>query len=93
MGSSIKVACQCLQQICLCQAFLGGYWAGMVGWPQSRANLAVTSVQGTLNLWGFWGYTQTETDNLRRLLFLFPLKEFGHPSSREQCQMSPVWSA
>ena len=36
MGSSIHVACQCLQQICLYQVFLGGDWAEMVGWPQSR---------------------------------------------------------
>ena len=42
-------------EICFCQAFLGGDWAAMVGLPQSRANLAVTSGQGTLNLWGFWG--------------------------------------
>ena len=26
--------------------------AGMVDWHQSRANLVVTSGQGTLNLWG-----------------------------------------
>ena len=36
VGSSIQGACQCLQQISLYQAFLGGDWAGMVGWPQSR---------------------------------------------------------
>ena len=36
VGSSIQVACQCHQQICLYQAFLGGDWAGMVGWPKSR---------------------------------------------------------
>ena len=36
VGSSIQVACQCLQQICLYQAFLGGDWVGMVGWPQSH---------------------------------------------------------
>ena len=41
---------------------------------------------------GVLGLTPTETDHLRRL-FLFPLKEFGHPSSREQLQMSPVLSA
>ena len=39
----------------LMSGILGGYWAGMVGWPPSQANLAVTSVHGTLNLWGFWG--------------------------------------
>ena len=47
MGSSIQAACQCLQQLCLCQAFLGEERAGMVGWPQSHANFAVTSGQGT----------------------------------------------
>ena len=35
VGSSIQVACQCLQQICLYQASLGGDWAGTVVWPQS----------------------------------------------------------
>ena len=39
---------------CLCQAFLDGGWAGMVGWHQSRANLAMTSGQGTFNLWDGW---------------------------------------
>ena len=34
---------------------LGGSWAGMVGWHQSQAILAMNSGQGTLNLWGFWG--------------------------------------
>ena len=34
---------------------LDGGWAGMVGWHQSHANLAMTSGQGTLNLWGFLG--------------------------------------
>ena len=29
--------------------------AGMVSWPQSHTNFAMTSGQGTLNLWGFWG--------------------------------------
>ena len=31
-ADSIQAACQCLQQLCLCQAFLGGDLAGMVGW-------------------------------------------------------------
>ena len=43
----------------------------MVGWHQSRANLEVTSGQGTLNIWGSWGLTLTETDHLGRLLLLF----------------------
>ena len=30
-----------------------GDLAKMVGWHQSYANLAMTSGQGTLNLWGF----------------------------------------
>ena len=70
MGSSLQVhvACQCLQQICLCQAFLGRDWAEMVDWPQSRANIAVTSGQGSLNLWVIWDLTPTDTNHLRRLL-------------------------
>ena len=39
----------------LIQAFWGRVWAGTVGWHQSRANLVVTSGQGTLHLWGSWG--------------------------------------
>ena len=44
-----------LSILCLYQAFWGRDWAGTVGWHQSRANLVVTSGQGTLNLWGSWG--------------------------------------
>ena len=37
----------------LMSGIFGGGWAGMVGLSQSHANLAMTSGQGTLNLWGF----------------------------------------
>ena len=56
LHTSIQAACQCPQQLCLCQAFLDGDRAGMVGWPQSHANFAVTSGQGT-KLMGFLGLT------------------------------------
>ena len=39
----------------LMSGILGGDWAGKLDWHQSQANLAMTSGQGTLNLWGFWG--------------------------------------
>ena len=39
----------------LMPGILGGGWAGIVGWHQSHANPAITSGQGTLILWGFWG--------------------------------------
>ena len=35
-GSKHTSTCQCLERICLYQAFLDGDLAGMVGWPQSR---------------------------------------------------------
>ena len=37
----------------------------------------MTSGHRILNKWGFWGLTLTETGHLKRLLLLFPLKEFG----------------
>ena len=52
MGSSLQAACQCLQQLRLYQAYRGGDSAGIVGWHQSRANLVVTSGQGTLKIRG-----------------------------------------
>ena len=36
---------------------------------------------------------QAETGHLRHTLFQFLSKEFGHPSSREQCHLSPAWNA
>ena len=36
-------------------SIFGSGWAGMLGWHQSHENLVMTSGQGTLNLWGFWG--------------------------------------
>ena len=53
-GLSLQAACQYLQQLCLYQAFWGRDWAGMMDWHKSRANLVMTSGQGTLNLWGSW---------------------------------------
>ena len=65
----------------------------MVVWPKSHANLIMTSVRRTLHLLGFWGLTLAETNHLMCLFFLLPLKEFDHPSLREQCHLSHVWSA
>ena len=39
--------------VMLMPGILGGSWAGIVGWPQSIANFAMTFEQGTLNLWFF----------------------------------------
>ena len=33
VGSSLYAACQCLQQLSLCQAYLGGNWARLLVWP------------------------------------------------------------
>ena len=38
-----------IQQLCLCQAFSDGGRAGMGGWHQCHANLAMTSVLGSYN--------------------------------------------
>ena len=37
----------------LVSGIFGWGWAGMLGWHQNHANLAMTSGQGTLNFWGF----------------------------------------
>ena len=49
VGSSLHAAFQCLQQPYLFQEFWVGDWTRMVGWHQSRANLAMISWKETLN--------------------------------------------
>ena len=51
VGSSLQAACQCLQQLCLYQAFWDGDWAGMAESCKSCND----SGKGTLNLWGYSG--------------------------------------
>ena len=75
--------------------------SGIFGWGLGwNARLATESCKSCndfwardLNLWGLWGLTLNETGHLRHLLFLLPLKEFDHPSLRDQCHLSLVWSA
>ena len=59
MGSNLQAACQpglvnAFSSYAYIRHFEVGDLAGMAGWHQSRANLVVTSGQGTLKLWRSW---------------------------------------
>ena len=41
VGSSLQAACQCLQQLCLYQAFWGRDWAGMDFWARDLKLMGV----------------------------------------------------
>ena len=77
------------------------FMSGILGWGLCcNGRLAPESCKSCNYFWtryfklmGFGGLILSEIGHLRRLFFLLLLKEFDHPSLREQCHLSPIWSA